>query len=684
LEQTLLEVVALRAITEADPLRIEEPMAEASSSASNTSRRDAHETATGVDVPEHAPAAKGESPRVVSSLLRVSAQPGLAVVADGACAPEAHQPTRPKIRVSLPWNTANYGQLNAFHPLYGFLLQPPGDDPVEFLTLDRMLWGDLLTKHENNEVLRAFLADDRERHGGCETLEEREFWSFFDPDEAMLDEISGAELKFVHTTPVQCGNRCFVYHLESFETAFLPWTVRSRLLLDTPPEKVQRIRKFLLDVFESPRCLAIVSHVRKTLESFERFFGSETINRKLVYCPIGFPAVPGSPRADRTNARFLFTASLHGNSDNLLARGIVPVLKLIRAWQAIHPEDEFVFLSQVPVELLDEVVEDKKLLDVLRLPNVLSFEGQFLSDAEFARLLTSCDFVLLPSYQLHSATILRSMGAGVIPVVTNLHEVLDYGISDANAVVIDVFDDGPCIDSEVFGRVYPLRAFFDRSSRIAQQMFDKLLPLREDAALRGRVAAAGVEHVRVNFSPAAAAAQLREIVARAWMNAAPEAREDRRRPTQWQGNARFGPLTEFAPKLRAIRPADFDSRPIYSPLVDLGNYLILSNGREAVAAVKKKLTVKSYSLLDPSEHLLAPDKFSLLPFLTSWWEATNVAFEALVGAHPGPASSQPGPLKSAIFRFLVQHPGVRATLKLIGVEKLARLVGALPPRAAST
>ena len=554
---------------------------------------------------------------------------------------------------------------------------------MEFATLDPHLWGDVLAKHENNELLRAFLADDKERHFRAETEEQQEFWNFFQYEEAMLDEISSAEVKLVHTAPVQAGNRCFVYHLESFETAFLPWTAKWPLLLDAPRQKVRRIRNFLLDIFESPRCLAIVSHVPKTLESFRRFFRSETINRKLVYSPIGFPAVPRPVRRDRGNARFLFTASLHGNADNILARGLVPVLKFIQAWQAVHPEDEFVFLSKIPEKFLSELHADRGLLDVLRLPNVVSFEGQFLPDADFAKLLASCDFVLVPSYQLHSATILRSMGMGVVPVVTDLREVNDYGVNDENAVVVEAFGDEPRIESDVFGPVYPLEAFFERSSQIAADMFAKVLALRENDAQRERIAAAGIEHVRRHFDPADAAARLRAVVARAWRDASPEARRDRRDPARWDGRARFGPLGEFAPRLRRICASDFDSRPAYSPLVDLGTFLILSNGQHAMSCVKGELKAKSYSLLDPADRFLPADKFSLLPFRTSWWEAANTTFEALVSGRPGvPGAGGPGPLKSLIFRFLVRHPIVRATLKLIGVEKLARFVGALPPRSA--
>lgn len=582
------------------------------------------------------------------------------------------------ITVSLPWNTSNYIPLNAFHPLYGFLLEPTGDESnIGFATLDKTLWYDLLTKNENNEALQFFLQDYRHRHRRKGTLEEREFWKFFDFDEALLDEISSAQLKLVHTTPVQAGNRCFVFHLESFETAFLPWTIESPFLLSSSPEKIQRIRKFLLDIFESPRCLAIVSHVRKTIESFELFFGSDIVNRKLTYCPIGFPASPLNVRSDRSNARFLFTASLHGNPNNLLARGLVPVLKFIKAWHRLHPEDEFVFLSQIPEELLEEVVEDKALLDVLRLPNVVTFDGQFLDDGAFSRLLGSCDFVLLPSYQLHSATILRSMGMGVIPVVTDIREVRDYGLDARNAVIIEIFGQGPTVKSAVFGDVYPLRQFFDQSSAIAEQMMRKILPLREDDDMRREVACNAVEHVRTNFSPVDAASRFRGILQRAWTAATSEGRRDRREPSQWRGNDRFGPLTEFVPKLRPICAADFDCRPAYSPQVDLGRIMVLGNGSHAMACFKGGGDIKAYSLLYSAENYLPVEKFSKLRFAAPWWETTNAAFEVLV-ERPSSVSHGPGAIKRMIFHFLYQRPGMRIMLKRMGVDRVARRLRLLP------
>src|SRR4030095_14953787 len=178
-----------------------------------------------------------------------------------------------ELRVSLPWNTGNFAPLNGFHPLYAFLLDlPRQNNGIQFVTFETALWYDLLSKRENNEALTSFLKTCREKLGPDTGIEPREFWSFFDFNEALIDELSRTEIKLIHTTPVWAGQKPFIYHLESFETAFYPWRMADPFLLNTPTTKLRRIKSFLSRIFDSSNCLAIVSHVPRTLERFKTFF----------------------------------------------------------------------------------------------------------------------------------------------------------------------------------------------------------------------------------------------------------------------------------------------------------------------------------------------------------------------------------------------------------------------------
>jgi len=586
-----------------------------------------------------------------------------------------------RIRVALPWNSANYVPLNGFHPLYEFL-HASGDSVLELLTLDFLRWQDLVQKPDNAAFLTEFLERlDEVRHSE-QSVEASEFWRFFDFKEALLDEISDCEVKLIHTSPVWAGIKPFVFHAESFETVFFPWSIKDPFLLRTGKEKVSRMRRFLLDIFEAPGCLAIVSHVRQTLDSYRRFFNSDKVNAKLRYCPIGFPATKISPRA-RPYCRFLFSSSLHGGTDNLIARGFAAVLYFMMKWNQIYPDDEFIFLSKADKEHLKRLGFPPQLLAVLDSPKVFCFRGQYLNRSEHEALLTTCDFVLLPSRQLHSVSTLKSMGLGVIPVVTDLQEIRDYGLDAGNAVVLEAGKSVQVEMSDVFGEVWRIESLLDLAEPLAIQMTQRLIPFRDDASQRQNVSSNAINHVKKYFSPEDAQRQFAEIVAAAMKQTRlPGTALSNALGACWGGRDRFGPLSVFAPGLRPVAPSDYDRRPHFDPIVELGFATILGDGSSFYA--QPQGTTRGgdfFAWLRPDRNLLIPDLLASWAYPSSW---SNVADRAMASiAHAPKHAVDRGNLARRQMASLLRlaavpvrrFPRLKAALKWLSVHKVMRKAG---------
>lgn len=582
----------------------------------------------------------------------------------------------PRIKVSLPWNSANFVPLNGFHPLYQFLYSSDGST-LDLRSLDFLRWQDLLEKADNAAFLSEFLTEANSILRSDESEEASEFWHFFDFNDALVDEISDSQIKLVHTSPVWAGVKPFVLHVESFETVFFPWSIGDPFLSHTPPLKLARIKRFLLDILESQDCVAIVSHVEATLEQFRRFFASDQVSAKLRYCPIGFPAAH-VPRALGSSCRFLFPASLHGGVDNLAARGFPVVLRFMAKWLKIYPADEFVFLSpidEVPLKGLGLPVQAQAALES---PNVFSFNGDYLDRNEHRALLGASDFVLVPSRQLHSASVLGSMGLGAIPVVSDLAQLKAYGVDDTNAVVLPVREHIDAQHSEVFGEVWPHDAFLEVAEVLADQMVERLRPLRADPSLRQAVSQRATNHVATRFSPMEARRRFEEIVTTATSQAPTSVqRATGALGTCWRGHDRFGHLASFAPGLRPVLPTDFDRRPRFTPLVDLGSIRIFGDGRSYYAAhADAPGSSNFFSILRPNPRFLSPDTFSAWAYPASWAGVVDSAMVAMSGSPARPAARADFVRTTvmSLLRFgaapVRRHPRLRDALKMLGVHKL--------------
>ena len=309
-----------------------------------------------------------------------------------------------KLNVFLPWNLPEYFASNGFHDLYDFLIEK--NERCDFKTL--------VTKNfYNKKYLRYIIAFNKL---------DPEFKSY-DKSAAisyLLSNIgsTGCDLDLLHTSPIFASRtKPFVFHLEDFQSIFL-----HRDILTVFNKNVD-----LQKIFERKNCLAIISHIPETLQSFRNYFNSPIINEKLQFSKIALSdAFTASVRKLKVSQKqspetvFLFTSSGHQHPNNYVTRGFKVSINVAKKLIESGRNVKFIFKCvRLPKpDLLHLGLSEEQIDFIYNCPSIVWYE-EYLSDDEMSVLYKISDFFLLPSAQLHSMSILKSMYCEAIPVVTD-------------------------------------------------------------------------------------------------------------------------------------------------------------------------------------------------------------------------------------------------------------------------
>lgn len=346
--------------------------------------------------------------------------------------------TPKQLSVSLPWSLSHYIPLNGFHPLYRALIDH-APNSIIFNAWDNVK---LQSRLEQDHRFREQLLTDMQTSPKGHVSSKRELAQqhyddyFWLPDQRLTSVLPG-DIEFHHTSPFPSFTRPFVFHCESFMPIFFPF-LQQEPSLDIFEEPV---KKFYLDLFAHPLCLGIFSHIPETLENFRQYFSSKLINEKLFHSAIGLSQT-GSKKIKFSNKpslatpKFLFTNSTYQAPSSFFLRGGHIILKF---WQefigqqrvgqlilrCIKPTDQE--LSKHNVDL--SFIRDQEGKSILWIQDYLSISEQ-------RALMTSANFFLLPSYTLHSASILEAMNSGTIPIVTDTVGTSVYIQDNENGVIL--------------------------------------------------------------------------------------------------------------------------------------------------------------------------------------------------------------------------------------------------------
>jgi glycosyltransferase involved in cell wall biosynthesis len=406
------------------------------------------------------------------------------------------------VAVAVPWNLPCYIGANGFHPLYRALFED--NQRLRFNSIDEIALARRLQK--DDRLYRALVArrerctaelPDFLRQGSVA----KRFVRHLSPSGmALAAEIPG-DVELHHTSPLTAGNRPFVFHCESFLPIFQPFWSQGMGRLTN----VDEVRAFYERLFAAPTCLAIFSHIPSTLEQIRRFFRNPTIDAKLHnsrigLCPSHLERLLGARRGEEGGAPvFLFTSSAHQSPRTFSLRGGFAALLFAQRYLRAGRDGQFLFRSRRPprADLHAAGVDVDYLAAVEAQRKVLWLET-FLPEHEQLRLFTLADFLLLPSVNLHSVTLMQALAAGAIPVVSDTFGPEHYVADGETGVVLHGMQQEAWRDDPETGILVDRHDLPERlDGELAEQAFNRITQLLDSprtlAAMRARMRSAAQE-----------------------------------------------------------------------------------------------------------------------------------------------------------------------------------------------
>lgn len=340
------------------------------------------------------------------------------------------------LSIAAPWGLSHYISLNGFHPLYRALFQACPD----WVSISTWSNAKLSKQLKENLDFKSILSNEQLQ--STKTIEAyqhakaREYFSHFGPNNLALTRILPGDIEFHHTAPFPSLTRPFVFHCEAFSPVFFPFTHQGRgILEDQGP-----LRDHYKKIFESTLCLGIYSHLRETLDALSKFFQSNLIDKKLFPTRIGLiglnPKNSLPQQLSISSPKFIFINSAHQNPQNFFNRGGHLVL---RFWKEIISKKNTLQLTirckRPSNEKLIEYGVDLDWLESQEHTSITWLED-YLTESDLNALMNEAHFFLLPSYSLHSASIMTAMSHGAVPIVTDTVGTSRYIEDGTNGIVL--------------------------------------------------------------------------------------------------------------------------------------------------------------------------------------------------------------------------------------------------------
>jgi hypothetical protein len=478
-----------------------------------------------------------------------------------------------KISAAVPWNLPCYIAAGGFHPLYRALFE---DNAVlEFHAIDEVA---LARKMHVSAQLPRHIAARRSRATLAlpaflrDTELGREFVRHLTPDGiALCNEIPGL-IELHHTGPFTTSGRPFVLHCESFLPIFYPFFRQGIGGL----KDGDRVRELYRHLLRQESCLGIYSHLPRTLTEISRFFRDAEIDAKLHPSRIGLSQseletlLHGYRKEASGCPVFLFPGSAQRDPSDFAHRGGYASLLFAEQFLRAGNAGRFLFQASRPRdEELSAAGVDAGFLTSAEAQQICWLEGH-LPQHELLRLYLVSDFLLLPSLNLHSVTLMRALAAGAIPVITDTYGPEGYVTDGETGVVLKGVRDAVWHEDPESGvLVDSYRVPSNLAARLAGQMFERITALLANPAAMSGLRDRGRRFAGQHYSGPAFRDEYSESISRLWHARA-------------TGGARMRPTPE--PSLLAAREtigADgwarcFEGPPQAKLVLDVGNAKIYS------------------------------------------------------------------------------------------------------------
>lgn len=391
------------------------------------------------------------------------------------------------LRLALPWNITSYFPLNSFHPLYASLFDDPESHNVDLRVIDEIALLRKLTSPacaSRLSLARRLFAQDIEDDSVFSSEIGSAYLQQHGADQLWLADRLQGDIELHHTAPVTAARRPFAIHCESAHPIFYPFGGSSTGL----KQKGDSVRQFYRALFSSTHCLGIFSHLQSTLDDIAAFLQSKEVERKLFVTGTALPRTT-TRRLLRKRQNvdpkpsLLFTHSAQQNPASFVLRGgIIALLLAQRLWHHGVPA-RFVFRCNRPDgDSIRRYGIDADVLERREQSGDLQWITGYMPEAPMLDLFREADFFLLPSVNLHSASLMQAQLAGAIPIVSDTIGVDRFVQDNETGVVLSGVSKNVVVECAETGMPYTdHRRWFDLNfDAMAAQAEDRMMPLLTD------------------------------------------------------------------------------------------------------------------------------------------------------------------------------------------------------------
>jgi glycosyltransferase involved in cell wall biosynthesis len=299
-------------------------------------------------------------------------------------------------------------------------------------------------------------------------------------------------LVFLTSMPYTYGQNPWVIEIEDPTTLFYP-------LIHNGGTYHVRIKEspyfpVVKALLESEECRGILTHMKSTADMLPTLFGSEVINAKIHYHPLGvkLPA-RWQQHEESENLNLVFINSWCQVAGNLYVRGGLDILEAFAILQQRYPHLRLTLRTHLPLL-------DKHYQQIIESCWVRVID-RFLPPEELEGLLAESHIFLLPAARVHVVSLLQAMSHGLAVVTSDGWGIEEYITHERNGLVVKGrYGKVSWVDHEEGMLREDYEPTYTPDPEVVENLVEEISRLVEDRQLRQRLGRAARRDVETTFN----------------------------------------------------------------------------------------------------------------------------------------------------------------------------------------
>jgi glycosyltransferase involved in cell wall biosynthesis len=302
-------------------------------------------------------------------------------------------------------------------------------------------------------------------------------------------------LVFLTSMPYTYGQNPWVIEIEDPTTLFYPLhhngETGTMRLAESPYFPIVKT------ILEADECKGILTHMKSTADLVSRLFGSDRINEKISYAPLGVKLPKRWQRHERTEENeplhLVFINSWCQIPANFFVRGGLDLLEAFAILHERYPHLRLTLRALMPPldPYYQRIIENGWVRVINR----------FLTVEEMDNLLAESHIFLLPSARVHIVSLLQAMSYGLAVVTSDgwgIDEYVDHGRN--GLIVKGRYGKVSWVDEKDAMLRENYEPMLISSPEMVQGIVDAVSRLVEDRSLRQRLGLAGRRDVETKYT----------------------------------------------------------------------------------------------------------------------------------------------------------------------------------------